>query len=109
MFVDDAATIPSALKRRLDELVEKIEGGFSQEQQAFYAREFRFFEQVTSISALLKPHTRKEKLFKKQLIDVELSKVQVDPGVYLPSNPESIVVDIDYSSGRPLQSAAKVY
>lgn len=107
MFVDDAATIPSALKPRLGELVGRIEGGFSAEQQAFYAREFAFFAQITSISAVLKPHTRKERLFKKQLIDVELSKVQVDPGVYLPSNPESIVVDIDYSSGRPLQSAAK--
>lgn len=32
----------------------------------------------------------------------------MDPGVYLPSNPESIVIDIDYDSGRPLQSHAKV-
>lgn len=27
--------------------------------------------------------------------------------MYLPSNPESIVIDIDYDSGRPLQSHAK--
>jgi phosphatidylinositol kinase/protein kinase (PI-3 family) len=27
--------------------------------------------------------------------------------VYLPSNPSSIVADIDYDSGRPLQSHAK--
>jgi hypothetical protein len=33
--------------------------------------------------------------------------IKVDVGVYLPSNPESTVVDIDYNSGRPLQSHAK--
>jgi phosphatidylinositol 4-kinase A len=32
----------------------------------------------------------------------------VVPGVYLPTNPSSTVVDIDYQSGRPLQSHAKV-
>ena len=45
---------------------------------------------------------------KKKKIDEELAKIEVDPGVYLPSNPESCVIDIDYSSGRPLQSFAKV-
>ena len=33
--------------------------------------------------------------------------MQVLPGVYLPSNPEAIVIDIDRESGIPLQSAAK--
>ena len=37
-----------------------------------------------------------------------MRKIKVDVGVYLPSNPESIVVGIDYDSGRPLQSHAKV-
>jgi phosphatidylinositol 4-kinase len=34
--------------------------------------------------------------------------VHVDVGVYLPSNPDGIVIGIDYQSGRPLQSHAKV-
>src|SRR6202046_322543 len=35
-------------------------------------------------------------------------KLKVDVGVYLPSNPDGEVVDIDKKSGRPLQSHAKV-
>jgi phosphatidylinositol 4-kinase len=37
-----------------------------------------------------------------------MAKIVVDPGVYLPSNPDGVVVDIDKLSGRPLQSHAKV-
>lgn len=32
-----------------------------------------------------------------------LSKIQVQEGCYLPSNPEAMVVDIDYKSGTPMQ------
>jgi len=44
---------------------------------------------------------------KKKKIDEEMAKIKVDVGVYLPSNPDSIVIDIDYKSGIPLQSHAK--
>lgn len=37
-----------------------------------------------------------------------MAKIVVDVGVYLPSNPDGVVVDIDKKSGRPLQSHAKV-
>lgn len=36
-----------------------------------------------------------------------MAKIKVDPGVYLPSNPDGVVVDINRTSGRPLQSHAK--
>ena len=36
-----------------------------------------------------------------------MAKIAVEEGVYLPSNPDGAVVDIDRTSGRPLQSAAK--
>lgn len=41
-------------------------------------------------------------------IDEEMAKIKVEVGVYLPSNPDGKVVDIDRKSGRPLQSHAKV-
>jgi phosphatidylinositol 4-kinase len=41
-------------------------------------------------------------------IDEEMAKIAVVVGVYLPSNPDGEVVDIDKKSGRPLQSHAKV-
>jgi len=44
----------------------------------------------------------------KAKIDEEMADIAVDVGVYLPSNPDGIVVDIDKKSGRPLQSHAKV-
>jgi phosphatidylinositol 4-kinase len=36
-----------------------------------------------------------------------MAKIEVDVGVYLPSNPEGRVIDINRTSGRPLQSHAK--
>ncbi|CAB1320255.1 unnamed protein product [Coregonus sp. 'balchen'] len=33
-----------------------------------------------------------------------LSDIQVQPGCFLPINPEVIVLDIDYKSGTPMQS-----
>jgi phosphatidylinositol 4-kinase len=40
-------------------------------------------------------------------IDEEMAKIHVEVGVYLPSNPDGKVIDIDRKSGRPLQSHAK--
>ena len=37
-----------------------------------------------------------------------MAKIRVSVGVYLPSNPDGVVVDLDRKSGRPLQSHAKV-
>lgn len=40
-------------------------------------------------------------------IDEEMAKIKLSMGVYLPSNPDGVVIDLDRKSGRPLQSHAK--
>jgi phosphatidylinositol 4-kinase len=88
-------------------MIDKVARSLSGEARVFYDREFAFFNKVTSISGKLKPYISKTKQEKKAKIDEEMAKINVDIGVYLPSNPDGIVVDIDKKSGRPLQSHAK--
>lgn len=80
---------------------------FSPADRDFYEREFSFFAEVTSISGKLKPLIKRPKPEKKQKIEEELRKIKVEVGVYLPSNPDGVVVGIDRKSGKPLQSHAK--
>lgn len=81
--------------------------GFSGVDKLFYEREFSFFDEVTNISGKLKPFIKKSKPEKKQKIEEELRKIKVEVGVYLPSNPDGVVIGIDRKSGKPLQSHAK--
>ncbi|KAL0061485.1 Phosphatidylinositol 4-kinase stt4 [Marasmius tenuissimus] len=104
---DDLAEEEDLLKPTLDAMVNKIVQSLSGEARDFYDREFGFFHEVTSISGKLKPFIKKTKPEKKAKIDEEMAKIVVDVGVYLPSNPDGVVVDIDKKSGRPLQSHAK--
>lgn len=112
------------MKPALDRMTDLVVQALSGEARSFYDREFNFFHEVTSISGKLKPYIKKTKpekkvsfvveytfivlTFLKAKIDEEMAKICVDVGVYLPSNPDGKVVDIDKRSGRPLQSHAKV-
>ncbi|KAN0064997.1 Phosphatidylinositol 4-kinase stt4 [Thecaphora frezii] len=106
-YKDDDAEVPDSMKPTLDRMVDNIVGALSGEAQEFYEREFGFFNEVTSISGKLKPYIKKSKPEKKAKIDEEMAKIRVEPGVYLPSNADGVVVDLDRKSGRPLQSHAK--
>ncbi|TFK76247.1 atypical/PIKK/PI4K protein kinase [Pluteus cervinus] len=106
-YKDDAAEVEDPMKPALDEMTDRVVNSLSGEARSFYDREFSFFHEVTSISGKLKPYIKKSKPEKKAKIDEEMAKITVDVGVYLPSNPDGIVVDIDKKSGRPLQSHAK--
>lgn len=95
------------MKPSLDKVEESLLASLSSEDRAFYEREFGFFGEVTSISGKLKPFIKRPKPEKKQKIEEELRKIEVQVGVYLPSNPDGVVIGIDRKSGKPLQSHAK--
>ncbi|RGP79074.1 phosphatidylinositol 4-kinase [Fusarium longipes] len=106
-YKDDDAQIPDEIKPTLDTVMTQMVDAFAAEDRDFYEREFAFFDEVTDISGKLKPFIKKSKPEKKQKIEEELRKIKVEVGVYLPSNPDGVVIGIDRKSGKPLQSHAK--
>ncbi|PQE20829.1 phosphatidylinositol 3 protein [Rutstroemia sp. NJR-2017a BBW] len=106
-YKDEDSQIPDVVKPTLDKVMNRMIESFSGIDKAFYEREFTFFDEVTSISGKLKPFIKRPKPEKKQKIEEELRKIQVEVGVYLPSNPDGVVIGIDRKSGKPLQSHAK--
>lgn len=98
---------PDAIKPTLDKVTKHMIDSFSTTDREFFEREFSFFDEVTSISGKLKPLIKKSKPEKKQKIEEELRNIKVEVGVYLPSNPDGVVIGIDRKSGKPLQSHAK--
>lgn len=106
-YKDEASEVPDPVKPTLDKVMGSLESSFSREDHAFYEREFAFFNDVTGISGTLRSVLHEPKEVKKQKIEEELRKIQVEVGVYLPSNPDGQVIGIDRKSGKPLQSHAK--
>ncbi|KAG0179232.1 phosphatidylinositol-4- kinase [Apophysomyces sp. BC1034] len=102
---------PDSLKPTLERIIDTLVASFTGADREFYEREFKFFNEVTAISGYLKEYIKhgqnEKKPLQKKRLDEELAKIKVDVGVYLPSNPDGHVVDINRSSGRPLQSHAK--
>lgn len=106
-YKDDDAQVPDAIKPTLDGVMDKIINSFSSVDKDFFEREFAFFDEITGISGKLKPLIERPKPEKKQKIEEELRKIKLEVGVYLPSNPDGVVIGIDRKSGKPLQSHAK--
>lgn len=106
MYMDEEKQIKDpVLFDTLDALVKNILGALSGPAKQFYEREFDFFEKITNISGEIRPYPKGPE--RKQACLTALRKIQVQPGCYLPSNPEAMVIDIDKDSGTPMQSAAK--
>ncbi|QLL33656.1 hypothetical protein HG536_0E05670 [Torulaspora globosa] len=106
-YKDDEGLEEDPIKPTLDGVRKAMISAFASDKFEFYEREFGFFNEVTGISGKLKPFIKKSKAEKKHKIDEEMSAIQLEPDVYLPSNPDGVVVDIDRKSGKPLQSHAK--
>ncbi|KAL0081209.1 hypothetical protein J3Q64DRAFT_1850940 [Phycomyces blakesleeanus] len=102
---------PDSLKPTLEKIIENLAGSFTGEDREFYEREFKFFGEVTAISGYLKEYIKfgqnEKKPLQKKRLDEEIANIVVDKGVYLPSNSDGRVIDINRKSGRPLQSHAK--
>ncbi|KJE88947.1 type 3 phosphatidylinositol 4-kinase [Capsaspora owczarzaki ATCC 30864] len=112
MYVDEEAEHLDTLAPELDTIIGKIVSSLSGHALKFYQREFSFFGRVTAISGTMKKavpvfKTDEDKAARKKVCLEELAKIVAESGVYLPSNPEATVVGIKYSSGTPMQSAAK--
>ncbi|KXJ14736.1 Phosphatidylinositol 4-kinase alpha [Exaiptasia diaphana] len=95
----------SQIGDHLENIISRIIESISGPAREFYQREFDFFDKVTNISAIIKPYPKGDE--RKQACLDALSQITAEPGVYLPSNPEAMVLEIDKTSGRPMQSAAK--
>ncbi|KAI9260780.1 hypothetical protein BY458DRAFT_439897 [Sporodiniella umbellata] len=108
---DKECVKPDLLKPVLEKIIDSLTASFTGVDREFYEREFKFFNEVTAISGYLKEYIKcgqnEKKPLQKKRLDEELGKIEVDVGVYLPSNPDGHVVDINRTSGRPLQSHAK--
>lgn len=85
----------------LDSLTKNILNALSGPAKQFYEREFDFFDKITNISGEIRPYPKGPER-KAACLDA-LARVKVQPGCYLPSNPEAMVIDIDYQSGTPMQ------
>ncbi|XP_024530657.1 phosphatidylinositol 4-kinase alpha 1 [Selaginella moellendorffii] len=85
---------------------QRIIDSFTAETYDIFIREFRFFDQVTSISGFLYPLPKEER---RGAIRQQLEKIEVTgDDLYLPTAPNKLVRSIQLDSGIPLQSAAKV-
>lgn len=102
MYMDEEKQIKDPiLYDVLDALAKSILNALSGPAKQFYEREFEFFEKITNISGEIRPYPKGHE--RKAACLEALSKIKVQPGCYLPSNPEAMVIDIDYKSGTPMQ------
>ncbi|KAK8766666.1 hypothetical protein V5799_006551 [Amblyomma americanum] len=106
MYLDEEGTQQDPdLYENFDHIMRHIISFLSGPAKQFYEREFDFFQKITAISGEIRVFPKGAE--RKKACLNELSKIVVQPGCYLPSNPEAVVIDIDYKSGTPMQSAAK--
>ncbi|CAL1289574.1 unnamed protein product [Larinioides sclopetarius] len=106
MYLDEEAQQQDpVMYEPLENIMSSIISSLSGPAKLFYEREFDFFNKITAISGEIRPYPKGPQ--RKQACLDALSKIKVQPGCYLPSNPEAVVLDIDFKSGTPMQSAAK--
>jgi len=91
----------SALK-----LPNKVYRNMSPEEKSYFIKVNGFFDQVTAISGVLTPSMDKKK--KREIIKEKLLLIKIPTEIYLTSNPKYKVFGINFDSGTPMQSHARV-
>lgn len=92
-----------SISEKLHQHIRDIQTG---EQLRFMDSEMGFFDQVTSISGILKPIPSDERRTK---IEQVLRTIPLERNdLYIPTNPESIVTQVICESGTPMPSKEKM-
>ncbi|KAK6746150.1 hypothetical protein RB195_012331 [Necator americanus] len=106
MYTDeDSKNKDPVLYEALNEIIKKTISQLEGAARRFHEAEFSLFHQLTAISGTIKPYPKGDA--RKKACLKALAEVKLETITYLPSNPEAYLLDIDYSSGTPMQSAAK--
>ncbi|KAI6177654.1 1-phosphatidylinositol 4-kinase [Aphelenchoides bicaudatus] len=106
MFTDEESKSKDPIMHDpLGKIVERIESRLEGTARRFKESEFELIRALTEVSGIIKPYPKGDER-KKECLKA-LSNVQIDGVKYLPSNPDSMLISIDYSSASPMQSAAK--
>ena len=92
---EDGTDKDPVMYKILESLRSTIVTGFDSRAKDFYAREFEFFKEVTSVSGKIKNYPKGQA--RKVACINALKEVKLRQGCYLPSNPDSMVLDINYS------------
>nr|CAD7444999.1 unnamed protein product [Timema bartmani] len=105
MFLDEDMSFKDELHDVLEHLIDSIVSSLTGAAKSFYLTEFEFFGKMTDISSHLKTFPKGPR--RRQACLEALSRIELQPGCYIPTNPEAMVIAIDNKSGTPMQSAAK--
>ncbi|CAF0823433.1 unnamed protein product [Adineta ricciae] len=92
---------------KLKPIADQIQTAFTSNAREFYERVFEFSDKLTNVSDIIKVYPKgaeRKAACLKALMDLGSD---VKPGVYLPSNPEAVVISLAPETGTPMQSAAK--
>ncbi|CAI5445845.1 unnamed protein product [Caenorhabditis angaria] len=106
MYTDeDSKNKDPVLFEALNDIMQRIISQLEGAARRFHEAEFNLFHKLTAISGTIKPYPKGEA--RKKACLKALADIKIETITYLPSNPEAILLDLDYSSGTPMQSAAK--
>ncbi|CAF1047050.1 unnamed protein product [Rotaria sordida] len=95
------------MQAKLEPIARQIEIDFTHDARNFYERVFAFSNRLTKVSDTIKSYPKGNSRKEACLQELRTIGSEVPPGVYLPSNPEAIVISLIPESGAPMQSAAK--